>query len=353
MNNLVEKSKALVWAKFRDYTAGELRLLEVYLSRINPRDPESATVQFTLKEYCDFLGIRLNSKDLKQQLRHFIENTVAVPLEGKDEYTLYTLFAMAQIRFDPECFTYMVSIRCNPLLQPVFFDIAEKGYVRYRLRYTASMKSQYSILLYSILRDWLNMGSKAHEISIKKLREQLGATASSYDQFKFFRVKVLDAAVDEINAISDISVSYKKRAVGHRIASIIFDVKMKRSESVIDAESSEIETTPLRDASDSEKPVKSPRNGAYEDIDWESLMPGVDSKQCASIARSVARRIKSEYPNIRKDKKKDAVVNIVQSAYEQAVKGKPDVEVPEAYLRTVIKDSQLSKFATFGFDYLE
>ena len=109
----------------------------------------------------------------------------------------------------------------------------------------------------------------------------------------------------------------------------------------------------MRNVSDSEKPVKSPRNGAYEDVDWASLIPGVDEKQCASIARSVARRIKSEYPNIRKDKKKDAVVNIVRGAYEQAVKGKPDVEVPEAYLRTVIKDSQLSKFATFGFDYLE
>lgn len=197
------------------------------------------------------------------------------------------------------------------------------------------------------------MGSKGHEISIKKLKEQLGATASSYDQFKFFRAKVLDVAVAEINEISDISVSYKKRTVGHRIVSIIFDVKIKRSEPVIDAESSEIETIPLRDVSDNEKPVKSPRNGAYEDVDWASLMPGVDKKQCASIARSVARRIKSEYPNIRKDKKKDAVVNIVQGAYEQAVKDKPDVEVPEAYLRTVIKDSQLSKFATFGFDYLE
>ena len=31
--NLVEKSRQLVWAKFTDYTAGELRLLEVYLSR--------------------------------------------------------------------------------------------------------------------------------------------------------------------------------------------------------------------------------------------------------------------------------------------------------------------------------
>lgn len=51
------------------------------------------------------------------------------------------------------------------------------------------MKSQYSILLYSILRDWMNMGSKGHEISIKKLKEQLGATASSYDQFKFLEQK--------------------------------------------------------------------------------------------------------------------------------------------------------------------
>ena len=185
------------------------------------------------------------------------------------------------------------------------------------------------------------------------MKEQLGATASSYDQFKFFRVKVLDVAVSEINEISDISVSYKKRTVGHKTVSIIFDVKLKRSEPVIDAESNEVETTPLRDASENEKPVRSPRNGAYEDVDWVSLIPDVDEKQCASIARSVARRLKSEYPNIRKEKKKDAVVNIVQNAYEMTIKDKPDVEVPEAYLRTVIKDSQLSKFATFGFDYIE
>ena len=50
-NNLVEKSKALIWAKFTDYTAGELRLLEVYLSRINPRDTESNKVTITQAEY--------------------------------------------------------------------------------------------------------------------------------------------------------------------------------------------------------------------------------------------------------------------------------------------------------------
>ena len=66
--NLIEKSRPLVWAKFRDYTAGELRLLEVYLSRINPRDPETSAVRFTLKEYCDFLDIKINSRNLKAQV---------------------------------------------------------------------------------------------------------------------------------------------------------------------------------------------------------------------------------------------------------------------------------------------
>ena len=33
--NLVEKSKRLVWARFNHYTAGEMRLLETYLSRFS------------------------------------------------------------------------------------------------------------------------------------------------------------------------------------------------------------------------------------------------------------------------------------------------------------------------------
>ena len=82
-NNLVEKSKALVWAKFTDYTAGELRLLEVYLSRINPRDPESSNVSFTLAEYCKLLDLKLNSKNLKSQVKHFLGNVVSVQMNAE------------------------------------------------------------------------------------------------------------------------------------------------------------------------------------------------------------------------------------------------------------------------------
>lgn len=81
-NNLVEKSKSLVWAKFRDYTAGELRLLEVYLSRINPRDPSSSRVEFTLAEYRELLGLKsLDARRIEPQIKHFLGNTVSIPID--------------------------------------------------------------------------------------------------------------------------------------------------------------------------------------------------------------------------------------------------------------------------------
>ena len=115
--NLVEKSRQLVWAKFTDYTAGELRLLEVYLSRINPRDPETSTVQFTLQEYCEFLGLKINSRNLKAQVKHFIDNSVEVPRgDGSGSFDLYPLFSRATVNFEPSLMNITVSLCCNPLL---------------------------------------------------------------------------------------------------------------------------------------------------------------------------------------------------------------------------------------------
>ncbi len=77
--NLIEKSKRLVWAQFDNYTAGELRLLETYLSRINPRDPESSRVQFTLAEYKELLGLsNIDARNIKPQLDHFLGNVVTI-----------------------------------------------------------------------------------------------------------------------------------------------------------------------------------------------------------------------------------------------------------------------------------
>ena len=332
-NNLVEKSKSLVWAKFRDYTAGELRLLEVYLSRINPRDPNSSRVEFTLAEYRDLLGLKsLDARRIEPQIKHFLGNTVSIPIDKeKGTFESFVLFTRAKLDYVPETRSYVVAITCNPDLRSIFFDIAESGYVRYRLRYTSRMKSQYSILLYSILRDWLNMDSKPHEISLKKLREQLGAMEASYDVYKNLRKRVLDVAVDEINAVSDIIVTYEPVLVARKAVAVKFKPKIKASETLIEAQASEVPGEP-------QKAVRKPRTSGYEGYDW-SVCNALSVQECIEVAKVVETKMMEEHPSIKLPKRRDAVYDIVKAACADvlSINRDPWPDHPKRYLISSLK----------------
>lgn len=354
--NLVEKSRQIVWAKFTDYTAGELRLLEVYLSRINPRDPETSTVQFTLQEYCEFLGLKINSRNLKAQVKHFIDNSVEVPRgDGSGSFDLYPLFSRATVNFEPSLMNITVSLCCNPLLQPVFFDIAERGYVKYRLRYTANMKSQYSILLYSILREFIGRGVSQPEITLDRLREQLGAREPSYQEFKHLRRRVIDIAVAEINEVSDLCVEYDKVMRGRNAVAVKFNVAFKSNEPVIDVEANEVESVELKDVPKSQRPARKPRSGAYENVDWASIAPEMSKSQCILTAKLVAKRLPEKYPSIKPNKKKEAVVNIIENAYKILVSERLDriEKDPGAYMYSILKEADLDDYATFDDSFLK
>ena len=81
----VEKSKALVWAQFSNYGAGELKILDTYLSRINARDSNSSCVKFTKKEYAELMGLDadVRTSQLKTYTRSLLSNVVTMDLPGK------------------------------------------------------------------------------------------------------------------------------------------------------------------------------------------------------------------------------------------------------------------------------
>lgn len=338
-NHLVEKSKSIVWAKFKDYTAGELRLLEVYLSRINPRDPESSLVKFTFSEYREFLGLKkLDVRNIKPQIRHFLGNVVFVPIDKeKGTFNAYTLFTSASVDLDPETNSYVITIGCNELLRPVFFNIAESGYVKYRLRYTAQMKSQYSIQLYAILRDWLTGGKNPHEISLRKLREQLGVAENVYPSYKDFKKRVLLVSQKEINEVSDLTVDFEPVLVARKAVGISFWIKLKNQEVLKEADFKDVSGQEGNNPTESEKPVRKPRSAPYEDVDWGSIAPELERAACISIAKMVAKRLKAEYPQVKQSKRKAAVVDTVRNAYDAVLANRePFPDNPAGYLYKVL-----------------
>ena len=225
-NHLVEKSKALVWAKFKDYGAGELKILDTYLSRINARDPDSSFVTFTKKEYADLMGLDadIRTDQLKGYTSGLLSNVVTLDLPGKG-YVQYPLFSEARCVQDEDSGRVTISIDCNHKLKQVFFDIANDGYVRYQLKNVINMRSQYSIKLYTMLKDrpfgW--------EVGIEELRKNLGATMPTYDEFKRFNSLILKKSIEEINEITDIIVNMETIRKGRPIVAVKFTVKSKKN----------------------------------------------------------------------------------------------------------------------------
>ena len=232
---IVEKSKALVWAQFQDYSPGELKILDTYLSRINPREPDASLVTFTKKEYAELMGLDsdIRTEQLKTYTGGLLSNVVTIDLPEKG-YVQYPLFSEAKCYLDEKSGQVTIEVDCNPKLKPAFFDIARNGYVRYQLKNIISLKSQYSVRLYPKPKDrpfgWT--------VSVAELREMLGATAASYDVFKDFNKHVLQKAVKEINEITDITVTTENVRKGRSVESIRFKVTEK-SPHVISKESAE------------------------------------------------------------------------------------------------------------------
>ena len=230
-NNLIEKSKPLIWAKFRQFNTHELKLIETYLSRIDARNPESRHVKFTKAEYCKLMGLHPETKpkQLRQYTQHLLENSIE--LNVGDEYEQYTLFSVAKCKMDRELGQNVIELSCNYDLKDVFFNFAEDGYIKYRLRNIVNLKSQYSIRLYSLLKDRA-FGKYEWKVDIEELKELLSAKEKSYETFKVFNRSILQKAEKEINENTDIQFSYDKILQGRRVVGICFHIQQSIKEKI-------------------------------------------------------------------------------------------------------------------------
>lgn len=228
--NWIEKSKTLIYAEWSKFNIYELQVFETYLSRINPRDPSSSCVRFTRNEYAEMMGYpdgrNLKTKTLNKWIKSFMTKQISVSYEGGTRHI--NLFSDADVHTDPETGEIVVDLECNLKMKPVFFNIAESGYISYRRKNTTNFKSGYTLKLYCILKDhaW---GDFTWRVDLKELRSVLGATEQLYEKFPEFNRRILKKAQEEINGNTDIKFEYEKITKGRLTRAIAFKIKPKKT----------------------------------------------------------------------------------------------------------------------------
>lgn len=102
----------------------------------------------------------------------------------------------------------------------------ESHFTKYHIDQVSKFKSKYSIRLYELVIKWKNQ-KKTEKFEVAQFREMLGVT-NEYKQMSDFKINVLDKAVKEINAHSDITVKYDQFKKGRVISDFQFKITPKK-----------------------------------------------------------------------------------------------------------------------------
>lgn len=103
----------------------------------------------------------------------------------------------------------------------------ESHFTKYHIDQVSKFKSKYSIRLYELVIKWKNQ-KKSEKFEINEFKEMVGVT-TEYKQMSDFKINVLDKAVNEINAYSDITIKYEQFKKGREISAFQFKIAHKKA----------------------------------------------------------------------------------------------------------------------------
>lgn len=115
----------------------------------------------------------------------------------------------------------IVEMTFSPKILP-FITRLESEFTTYRLEKIGRMTSTHAVRLYELLVQYLGVGNR--EIEIGWLKEVL-QVSGEYPRITDLKKRVIDVAVSQINAHSDIRVSYDQRKTGRAVTHLIFTIK--------------------------------------------------------------------------------------------------------------------------------
>jgi plasmid replication initiation protein len=232
-NQVVVKSNALIQRARFNLTMVEQRILVFLISKIKPGDSGLDKYYFSLREFCDVCGIELEGTTydyLRDTLKRLSDKSIWIDAEWEHEGKNYV--GKSLVRWINSIKASDVSsavwIKFHDEMLPYIFQLREH-FTQYQLRNVLAMNSTYAAALYELLKSYEYL-QRPIDFSLEELRFMLGADeVKSYDTYQCFKQKVIEKAISEINAYSDLSVTYKPMKTGRRVTRIIFAFHRKDS----------------------------------------------------------------------------------------------------------------------------
>jgi plasmid replication initiation protein len=223
-NNLVVRKHNDVNEACYKMSVPEMRLILSCVAQIDFEQIITKEDPFYISavEYSKIFGVDQKNvhREIKKAVAELWDAEIIIPRENKKP--LITRWISAKAEYGDGG----AEIHWASDVIPYLMKLHENGnYTMYQLENVGGLKSAYGIRLYELLIQYKTVGER--KIQVQELREIL-CLGDKYKKMCNLKARVLDVAIKEINAETDLNISYKNIKRGRSIIALHFTIKGKR-----------------------------------------------------------------------------------------------------------------------------
>ena len=225
-NKMVRKSNYLVEASYK-LSPVEQKMLLFLASSINLEDKDFKEYSLKIKDFQDSLENESeNYNRLEKIILDLKEKNLKIvyPNENGVEVTLNVSWLSSSKYVDG---SGVVQLCFDPSLKPFLLRL-KSHFTNYRLENIVQLKSQFSIRIYELLKQYEKIGQRLFMVS--ELRSILGIDQNQYKQYTDFKKRVIVPAQKELAEKTDISFYFEELKMGHTVGQIRFFIKSRGRE---------------------------------------------------------------------------------------------------------------------------
>lgn len=228
----VTKSNKLIQKTRYSLTLQEQKILLYIVQKVKPTDTEFETYLFSIREFCDIAGINYsngkNYTNIKKAILGLKNKSFWFTMPDGSEVTMDWI---AKAKISPDKST--IEVRLDDDLKPYLVELKD-FFVSYKFYYVMTMKSQFSIRLYELLKSYENLGKVAFKI--ETLKDRLDLLPDKFSQWNDLKRFVIEKAINEINLLTDLNVEYEPIKEGRSVVKVKFFISEKSQEATLESE---------------------------------------------------------------------------------------------------------------------
>lgn len=223
----VVKSNAMIEASYR-LTVQEQRILLAAISQIQQGEAvtDQQLYKISVHDIAEVSGISPRSlyKELEDAAIRLKRREIRIPnkpnSKNKRHKVLITCW-LQSVQYTPN--SGAVELRFSHDILPYISQLTEQ-FTIYKLKDIAKLSSSYSIRLYELLIQWKSKKSRIVELEWLRDRFLLN---EKYQNIKDFKKWVLEPAIQQINASTNMWVKWDQKKTGRKVTHFVFDFGLK------------------------------------------------------------------------------------------------------------------------------